>query len=66
MAAKEVTLNEIGEMLGHVVEHMATKEDLQVFRHKFEEFRHEAGENFRTLRAEIAEIGMLAAPPRLK
>jgi DNA-binding transcriptional MerR regulator len=29
MAAKEVTLNEIGEMLGHVVEHMATKEDVR-------------------------------------
>jgi hypothetical protein len=28
MSAKETTLNELGEMLGHVVEHMATKEDL--------------------------------------
>jgi hypothetical protein len=27
--AKETTLNEIGEMLTHVVKHMATKEDLQ-------------------------------------
>jgi chromosome segregation ATPase len=28
MTAKETTLNELGEMLGHVVEHMATKDDL--------------------------------------
>lgn len=28
MIAKETTLNELGEMLGHVVEHMATKEDI--------------------------------------
>jgi hypothetical protein len=27
-AAKETTLNEVGEMLTHVVEHMATKEDV--------------------------------------
>ena len=27
-AAKETTLNEVGEMLTHVVEHMATKEDI--------------------------------------
>jgi hypothetical protein len=28
MMAKETTLKEVGEMLGHVVEHMATKEDV--------------------------------------
>jgi hypothetical protein len=28
MAAKETTLREVGEMLTHVVEHMATKEDI--------------------------------------
>jgi predicted RNase H-like nuclease (RuvC/YqgF family) len=28
MAAKETTLNELGQMLTHVVEHMATKEDI--------------------------------------
>src|SRR4051812_40467956 len=28
MVAKETTLNELGEMLTHVVEHMATKEDV--------------------------------------
>jgi hypothetical protein len=34
MAAKETTLKEVGEMLAHVVEHMATKEvpgDLAAF-----------------------------------
>jgi predicted nucleic acid-binding Zn-ribbon protein len=29
MSAKETTLNELGEMLGHVVEHMATKDDIK-------------------------------------
>ena len=29
MASKQTTLNELGEMLGHVVEHMATKEDIK-------------------------------------
>jgi hypothetical protein len=28
MAAKETTLKEVGEMLAHVVDHMATKEDV--------------------------------------
>ena len=28
MAAKKTTLNELGEMLTHVVKHMATKDDL--------------------------------------
>jgi hypothetical protein len=28
MAAKETTLKEVGEMLTHVVRHMATKDDI--------------------------------------
>ncbi len=28
MAAKETTLNELGEMLSHVAEHMATQDDI--------------------------------------
>jgi|HubBroStandDraft_6_1064221.scaffolds.fasta_scaffold153820_2 chromosome segregation ATPase len=32
MAAKETTLNELGEMLGYVVKHMATKDDLAAIR----------------------------------
>ena len=27
--AKKITLNELGDMLAHVVKHMATKEDLE-------------------------------------
>jgi hypothetical protein len=30
--AKKVTLNELGEMLAHVVKHMATKEDVAELR----------------------------------
>ena len=30
--AKETTLNEIGEMLAHVVKHMATKDDVAAVR----------------------------------
>ncbi len=36
-------------MLAHVVKHMATKDELK-------EFREETAENFRTLRAEVADI----------
>src|SRR5579859_5894650 len=32
MAAKETTLNELGETLAYVLEHMATKEDLAALR----------------------------------
>lgn len=32
--AKETTLNEIGEMLAHVVKHMATKDDISDIREK--------------------------------
>ena len=32
MAAKKTTLNELGEILAHVVEHMATKEDVVAIR----------------------------------
>ena len=32
MAAKEITLNELGEMLGYIVDHMATKDDLAEIR----------------------------------
>ena len=49
MAAKETTLKEVGEMVAYVVEHMATKEELK-------EFREETAENFRALRAEVADV----------
>ena len=58
MAAKETTLKEVGEMLAYVVEHMATKDDLKGFATKedLKAFREETTENFRTLRAELADI----------
>ena len=49
MEGKETTLKELGEMLAHVVKHMATKDE-------FKEFREERAENFRALRAEVADI----------
>ena len=49
MEGKETTLKELGEMLAHVVKHMATKDELK-------EFREETAENFRALRAEVADI----------
>jgi hypothetical protein len=39
--AKETTLNEIGEMLAHVVKHMATKDDLQELEHVHLEWNRE-------------------------
>jgi methyl-accepting chemotaxis protein len=69
MAEKETTLKEVGEMLAHVVEHMATKEDiadirrematkddLNSFRQEFRDFRDETRQNFREIRAELADI----------
>jgi hypothetical protein len=49
MEGKETTLKELGEMLAHVVKHMATKDELK-------EFREETAENFRALRAEVVDI----------
>ncbi|MFY9735130.1 MAG: hypothetical protein WAL02_08345 [Rhodoplanes sp.] len=69
MAEKETTLKEVGEMLAHVVEHMATKEDiadirrematkddLNSFRQEFRDFRDETRQNFREIHAELADI----------
>ena len=47
--ARKTTLEELGQMLSHVVEHMATKEDLTAF-------RMETAENFRDVRAEVADV----------
>jgi len=49
MEERETTLNELGEMLAHVVKHMATKDELT-------EFREETAENFRAVHAELADI----------
>jgi uncharacterized coiled-coil DUF342 family protein len=56
MAAKETTLKEVGEMLTHVVEHMATKEELNDFRAEFRAFRDYTVEELRAIRAEVADI----------
>ena len=63
--AKNTTLEELGQMLSHVVEHMATKEDLEKlatkeelneFRAEFREFRNYTIEELRTIRSELADI----------
>ena len=46
---KEVTLNELGEMLSHVVTHMATKEDLA-------DLRTELKADIADLRSELGEV----------
>jgi hypothetical protein len=41
MTAKETTLKEVGEMFGHVVEHMATKEEVaDIKTEMMEQFEH--------------------------
>ena len=55
MTAKETTLKEVGEMLAHVVEHMATKDDLRSFATK-EDVRAIVSEELRPIRAELADI----------
>ena len=37
MAAKKTTVNELGEMLTHVVKHMATKDDIAAVRKEVQE-----------------------------
>src|SRR5271165_4810079 len=67
MGEKETTLKELGEMLSHVVEHMATKEellevkselknDVNSLRQEFRDFRDETRQNFREIHAELADI----------
>jgi len=67
MAAKKTTLEELGEMLAHVVKHMATKEDIADVRRemttnlekletKLTAFQTETAENFRDVKAEVADI----------
>lgn len=56
MAAKKTTLEELGEMLSHIVKHMATKEDLEKVDTNLMAFQTETAENFREVKAEIADI----------
>jgi hypothetical protein len=46
MAAKETTLKEVGEMLTHVVEHTATKEDVAKFDTRIDDLRVEMIDQF--------------------
>lgn len=55
MVAKKTTLEELGEMLSHVVKHMATKDDLEKVDTKLMSFQTETAENFRSFREETAE-----------
>ena len=62
-AAKETTLTEIGEMLTHVVEHMATKEDVARLDTRIDDLRTEmidqfehAGKEFRATRDHLRGI----------
>jgi hypothetical protein len=45
-AAKETTLRELGEMLQHVVDHMATKEDVGRLDTRIDDFRAEMIDQF--------------------
>jgi predicted nuclease with TOPRIM domain len=43
---KETTLNEVGEMLGHVVEHMATKENIARLDKRLDDLKTEMIDQF--------------------
>jgi hypothetical protein len=61
MAAKETTLTEIGKMLTHVVEHMATKEDVARLDTRIDDLREEMIDQF-----EHADKQMRATHDRLR
>jgi len=54
--AKKTTLEELGQMLSHVVKHMATKEELNEFRGEFRAFNDYTVEELRAIRSELADI----------
>ena len=62
MEKKETTLKEVGEILAHVVEHMATKDDIAQIRAEMAtkadlaKFRAETTNSFREIRSELADI----------
>ena len=66
MASKKTTLEELGEMLAHVVKHMATKEDIADVRREMatkeelgaarDELRAEMREGFASIREELRDI----------
>lgn len=53
---RDVTLNEVGEMLGFVVEHMATKEDLADLRKELKSDIGEVRTDLFTLHTQVNSI----------
>jgi hypothetical protein len=60
-AAKETTLTEVGKMLTHVVEHMATKEDVARLDTRIDDLGGEMIDQFRA-----TMIACATWPPRLR
>jgi predicted nucleic acid-binding Zn-ribbon protein len=56
MAAKEATLNELGEMLTHVVEHMATKEDVAALKTDLKSDIAALGDQIASIERELKSI----------
>jgi hypothetical protein len=56
MLAKETTLNEVGEMLTHVVEHMATKEDVARLDTRIDDLREEMIDQFRATHDRLGDM----------
>jgi flagellar capping protein FliD len=54
--AKKITLNEVGEMLEHVVKHMATKEDVERLEGKFDSKFNELETKVDTLQIQVNSI----------
>ncbi|KKW24128.1 MAG: BdrC1-like protein [Candidatus Kaiserbacteria bacterium GW2011_GWB1_52_6] len=56
MAPKKTTLNEIGEMVAHVVKHMATKDDITDLRNEIKGVRNELKSDIIKLQEQVAGI----------
>jgi septal ring factor EnvC (AmiA/AmiB activator) len=56
MTAKETTLNEVGEMLGYVVEHMATKDDLAALRTELKSDMAALGDQIGSIERDLKQI----------
>jgi hypothetical protein len=56
MAAKETTLKELGEMLGHVVEHMATKDDIARLAKKIDSVESNLSANINRLDSKLTKF----------
>jgi hypothetical protein len=54
--AKETTLNEIGEMLAHVVKHMATKDDVAAVRTELKGDIVRVGEQVASIEVQLRDM----------